>query len=76
MILLKNRDTEDSAPITLSRVSAGRVAQALQRDLTDASPFDAYICGNPVMYESVATLLLAKGIPENRIFRDDFYPAI
>jgi len=64
------------SPTTPSRVSAGRVTQALQRDLIDASPFDAYICGHPEMCESVATLLLAKGIPENRIFRDDFYPAV
>jgi hypothetical protein len=27
------------------------------------------------MCESVSTLLLAKGIPENRIFRDDFFAA-
>lgn len=53
----------------------GRVTQALQREITDASPYDAYICGQPEMCESVATLLLAKGIPEDRIFRDDFFPA-
>ncbi len=53
----------------------GRVTQVLQREIADASPCDAYICGRPEMCESVATLLLAKGIPENRIFRDDFYPA-
>jgi len=27
------------------------------------------------MCESVALLLLAKGISESRIFRDDFFPA-
>ena len=70
------RTVPNALPITLNRVSAGRVTQALQRDLIDASPFDAYICGHPEMCESVATLLLAKGIPENRIFRDDFYPAV
>ena len=66
-----NRTPLNPAPIALSPVSAGRVTQALQRDLIDASPFDAYLCGNPEMCEAVATLLLAKGIPENRIFRDD-----
>ena len=44
-------------------------------EVLDASPYDAYICGQPEMCESVSTLLLAKGIPENRIFRDDFFAA-
>ncbi len=55
--------------------AVGRVTQILQREVLDASPFDAYICGQPEMCESVSTLLLAKGIPENRIFRDDFFAA-
>lgn len=53
----------------------GRVTRVLQREVADASRYDVYVCGHPEMCESVATLLLAKGIPENRIFRDDFYPA-
>jgi len=72
----RSRAVPNPSPPTLSRVSVGRVTQALQRDITDASPFDFYICGHPEMCESVATLLLAKGVPENRIFRDDFYPAV
>lgn len=66
-----------SAPRTTERWqgNVGRVTQALQREVSDASPYDAYICGQPEMCESVAALLLAKGIPENRIFRDDFYAA-
>jgi NAD(P)H-flavin reductase/ferredoxin len=55
--------------------AVGRVTQVLQREVLDASPYDAYICGQPEMCESVSTLLLAKGIPENRIFRDDFFAA-
>jgi len=55
--------------------ATGRVTHVLQRDVLDASPYDAYICGQPEMCESVSTLLLAKGIPENRIFRDDFFAA-
>ncbi|MGD0288111.1 MAG: 2Fe-2S iron-sulfur cluster-binding protein [Candidatus Binataceae bacterium] len=55
--------------------AVGRVTQVLQREIPDASPYDAYICGQPEMCESVSTLLLAKGIPENRIFRDDFFAA-
>lgn len=57
------------------RGAAGRVTQVLQREVADASPYDAYICGQPEMCEAVATLLLAKGISEDRIFRDDFFPA-
>jgi NAD(P)H-flavin reductase/ferredoxin len=58
------------------RGNVGRVTLALQREIHDASPYDVYICGQPEMCESVATLLLAKGLPENRIFRDDFYAAV
>jgi NAD(P)H-flavin reductase len=66
-----------SAPAARDRWDGhvGRVTQALQREITNASPYDAYICGQPEMCESVATLLMAKGIPEDRIFRDDFFPA-
>jgi NAD(P)H-flavin reductase/ferredoxin len=55
--------------------AVGRVTQFLQREILDASPYDAYICGQPTMCESVSTLLQAKGIPETRIFRDDFFAA-
>ena len=55
--------------------AVGRVTQVLQREILDASPYDAYICGQPEMCESVSALLLAKGVPENRIFRDDFFAA-
>jgi len=54
---------------------SGRITHAIQREVSDASPYDAYICGRPEMCESVALLLLAKGISESRIFRDDFFPA-
>lgn len=55
--------------------ACGRVTQIVQRDIIDASPYDAYICGRPEMCEAVSTLLLAKGIPDHRIFRDDFFAA-
>ena len=66
-----------SAPIAGEgwRGRRGRVTQSVQREILDASPYDAYICGQPVMCESVSNLLLAKGIPENGIFRDDYFPA-
>ncbi len=80
---LETRMPHFSFKPTLSAPSAGdewtgaigRVTQTLQREILDASPYDAYICGQPDMCESVSTLLLAKGIPENRIFRDDFFAA-
>jgi NAD(P)H-flavin reductase/ferredoxin len=66
-----------SAPVGSDEWSGavGRVTQVLQREILDASPYDAYICGHPEMCEAVAALLLAKGISENRIFRDDFFAA-
>jgi propane monooxygenase reductase subunit len=82
--LLENRIAHFSFKPTLSvpamgkpwHGNVGRVTQALQKEVFDASLYDAYICGQPEMCESVATLLLAKGLPENRIFRDDFYAAV
>lgn len=53
----------------------GRVTSVLQREVADASPYDAYLCGNPAMCDSVALLLEAKGIQEGHIFFDRFYPA-
>lgn len=53
----------------------GRVTRIIQREVIDAHPYDAYVCGRPEMCEAVSALLLAKGIPEERIFRDDFFPA-
>jgi NAD(P)H-flavin reductase/ferredoxin len=81
--LLEKRMAHFSFKLALSAPAArngwhgevGRVTQVLQREVADASPYDVYVCGQPEMCESVATLLQAKGIPETRIFRDDFYPA-
>ena len=66
-----------SAPVASAEWpgAVGRVTQVLQREILDANPYDAYICGQPEMCESVSALLMAKGIPENRIFRDDFFAA-
>lgn len=66
-----------SAPLARDewRGAQGRVTQLVQREVIDAHPYDAYVCGRPEMCEAASTLLLAKGIPEDRIFRDDFYPA-
>jgi NAD(P)H-flavin reductase/ferredoxin len=54
----------------------GRVTAVLQRHLDDASPFDAYLCGNPPMCDSVSLLLEAKGIGDANLFFDRFYAAV
>jgi NAD(P)H-flavin reductase/ferredoxin len=54
----------------------GMIAQIIQRDLADASPFDAYICGPPPMCDTVSLILAAKGLQERNAFLDRFYSAV
>jgi NAD(P)H-flavin reductase len=54
----------------------GRVTNAIQRHLHDASPYDVYLCGNPPMCDSTSLLLEAKGVRDGRIFFDRFYAAV
>jgi NAD(P)H-flavin reductase/ferredoxin len=54
----------------------GMIAQILQRDLDDASPYDAYLCGPPPMCDTVDVILSAKGLAEGRSFLDRFYSAV
>lgn len=54
----------------------GRVTQLVQRAVADASGADAYLCGAPDMCDSIALLLGAKGIPEERVFFDRFFAAV
>lgn len=51
------------------------IAQVLQAELSDASPFDAYICGPPPMCDTVSVILAAKGLAEEHAFLDRFYSA-
>lgn len=53
----------------------GRVTPAVQRQVGDASQFDAYLCGEPDMCSTVARLLEAKGLQEGCLFTDEFVPA-
>lgn len=53
--------------------SSGNVTQALQRELASAHPYDAYLCGAPPMCDTVARLLSAKGLAEDRLFMDRFF---
>jgi NAD(P)H-flavin reductase/ferredoxin len=54
----------------------GLIAQEIQRSLADASPYDAYLCGPPPMCDTVALILAAKGLAEQRCHLDPFYSAI
>lgn len=54
----------------------GMIAQVIQRDLEDASGFDAYICGPPPMCDTVSLILAAKGLPDGHTFLDRFYSAV
>ncbi len=53
-----------------------RVTQAIQREVADASPYDAYLCGAPEMCDAIGRLLEAKGIEEAKLFFDRFHPAL
>ncbi len=55
---------------------ASRVTQAIQREVSDASPYDAYLCGAPEMCDAIGRLLEAKGIGEANLFFDRFHPAL
>jgi propane monooxygenase reductase component len=45
------------------------VVERLEEDLKDV---DAYVCGPPPMVEAAQGLLIAKGVPESRIYFDKF----
>lgn len=51
----------------------GNVTQAIQRGVTDAHRYDAYLCGAPPMCDAVSRLLLAKGLPEQALYLDRFF---
>ena len=51
-----------------------RVTTLLQHLIDDASCYDAYLCGRPDMCDSVALLLEAKGLNDEHMFVDRFYP--
>ncbi len=53
----------------------GRVTRSVQSHLSDASEFDAYLCGKPEVCDTIGMLLEAKGIRTSRIFYDKFFAA-
>lgn len=50
----------------------GRVTDMIKKHFADGSQAEAYLCGSPVMVDSVIPLLMEKGIPEERIYYDKF----
>jgi NAD(P)H-flavin reductase len=50
----------------------GRVTDMLNKYLDDASGAEAYLCGSPVMIDSVTPILRAKGMKEENIMYDKF----
>lgn len=51
----------------------GNVVQAIQREVSDAHRYDAYLCGAPPMCDAVSRLLLAKGVSAQAMFMDRFF---
>ena len=50
----------------------GLVTEAVQRDLANASEYEAYLCGSPGLIDAATKVLLALGIREQNIFFDKF----
>jgi len=50
----------------------GRVTDMLQKYLIDGSNAEAYLCGSPVMIDSVIPILKEKGMPEANVYYDKF----
>ena len=51
----------------------GNVVQAIQREISDAHHYDAYLCGAPPMCDAVSSLLLAKGLSAQALYMDRFF---
>ena len=65
---------------TLSRVTdemnwtgdVGRVNNSIEKYLDEGGDYSAYLCGSPVMIDSIKTSLGEKKVPEERIYFDEF----
>jgi propane monooxygenase reductase component len=51
---------------------AGLITDVVERCEEDLKDVDAYVCGPPPMVEAAQGLLMAKGVPESRIYFDKF----
>ncbi|NQT58263.1 MAG: 2Fe-2S iron-sulfur cluster binding domain-containing protein [Bacteroidetes bacterium] len=50
----------------------GFINNEIAKRLTDGDDCEAYLCGPPVMINACIQTLIAKGVPEDRIFYDKF----
>jgi len=50
----------------------GRIPEMMEKHIDDASQTESYLCGSPIMIEAVTKVLLAKGMPEEHIYFDNF----
>ncbi|QQK08650.1 NADH:ubiquinone reductase (Na(+)-transporting) subunit F [Miniphocaeibacter halophilus] len=65
---------------TLSRVpedsswvgDRGRVTNSIDKYLQDSGNYTAYLCGSPVMIQSIVESLNKKNIPDDKIYFDEF----
>lgn len=53
---------------------SGMVTDAIEQDWRSLANWRAYLAGAPVMVDAVTLLLKQKGLAENRIYADAFYP--
>jgi propane monooxygenase reductase subunit len=50
----------------------GLITDVVERCEADFDAVDAYVCGPPPMVEAAQALLMARGVPESRIYYDKF----
>lgn len=50
----------------------GKITEVVERNVSDASQAEAYLCGSPLMIDACLQVLRAKGMPEGNIFYDKF----
>ena len=50
----------------------GLVTEVVQRDMTDAVEYEAYLCGSPGMIDATIAVLKGLGMTEENIFYDKF----
>lgn len=50
----------------------GLITHVIERNMTDVSEFEAYMCGPPIMLEKTTELLIKMGINKDRVYFDEF----
>ncbi len=50
----------------------GLITHVIERNMTDVSDFEAYMCGPPIMLEKTTELLVKMGINKDRVYFDEF----